>query len=306
MQQQQPEEELDEELLFEEGASGAEDGQPSMQTSQHAAGGATTMSGINQRGTWQGKTDHHNGGMNAATSAPTIAAGTNGGSPSPSPLSGSDASPLPSNQGESYSSAFRRYAETGDAAAAPVSAQQGQQLKRKGQSVVAKVTAGLVNTYAQSNQGFQYSQVANPKRVLTKPSQGVKNEGFDNENSDLILYVGDVLLHHNPSSGISRKYVIQDMLGQVRGHSCVVGRGVRQHVWMRAVHAGRAGRDVWSRRTGHVHRLLVCSLHGLRQARTLVRTVCGRRHVGGGCVAAWQLADDVRHGRHEVTCMRQA
>lgn len=29
--------------------------------------------------------------------------------------------------------------------------------------------------------------------MLTKPSKGVKNDGFDNEDSDYILYVNDIL-----------------------------------------------------------------------------------------------------------------
>ncbi|KAL6747277.1 kinase-like domain-containing protein [Haematococcus lacustris] len=53
-----------------------------------------------------------------------------------------------------------------------------------------------------------------PRRVLTKPAAGVKNDGYDNENSDLVLAVGDCLLNHNPGSGVSRSYCVQDMLGQ--------------------------------------------------------------------------------------------
>jgi dual specificity protein kinase YAK1 len=58
-----------------------------------------------------------------------------------------------------------------------------------------------------------------PRRVLTKPSEGTRNEGYDNDNSDLILRVGDTLVNHNPSHGITRHYLIQSMLGQVR--ACV-------------------------------------------------------------------------------------
>ncbi|KAL6755195.1 kinase-like domain-containing protein, partial [Haematococcus lacustris] len=53
-----------------------------------------------------------------------------------------------------------------------------------------------------------------PRRVLTKPAEGVRNGGYDNENSDLLLAVGDCLLNHNPGSGVSRSYCVQDMLGQ--------------------------------------------------------------------------------------------
>jgi hypothetical protein len=93
----------------------------------------------------------------------------------------------------------------------------------------------------------------NLRRALTKPSLGARNEGFDNENSDLVLYVGEALINQNPSAGISRKYVIQDMLGQVRlswgpaqrrtlahasrgchhmqGHCCCCGRRAHLAKW---------------------------------------------------------------------------
>lgn len=67
----------------------------------------------------------------------------------------------------------------------------------------------------------RYNLGSNPKRVLTKPSVGVKNDGYDNENSDLILYVNDVLINHQPSSNICRKYAIQ-----------VCGMGYGMHRWM--------------------------------------------------------------------------
>lgn len=64
---------------------------------------------------------------------------------------------------------------------------------------------------------------------MTKPSKGVKNDGFDNEDSDYILYVNDILgseetghkysLLLNPtqlkSNIFSRnRYLILDVLGQ--------------------------------------------------------------------------------------------
>lgn len=33
--------------------------------------------------------------------------------------------------------------------------------------------------------------------MLTKPSKGVKNDGYDNEDSDYILYVNDILGHED-------------------------------------------------------------------------------------------------------------
>ncbi len=40
---------------------------------------------------------------------------------------------------------------------------------------------------------LQVRVFAQPRRVLTKPSKGVKNDGYDNEDSDYILYVNDIL-----------------------------------------------------------------------------------------------------------------
>jgi dual specificity protein kinase YAK1 len=55
---------------------------------------------------------------------------------------------------------------------------------------------------------FQYSKLTNPKRVLTKPSEPKFNNGFDNEDSDYILYVNDIL-----GTEEGRKYIVLDLLG---------------------------------------------------------------------------------------------
>lgn len=55
---------------------------------------------------------------------------------------------------------------------------------------------------------FQYSKATNPKRVLTKPLEPKSNNGHDNENSDYILYVNDVL-----GTEEGRKYIVLDLLG---------------------------------------------------------------------------------------------
>ena len=44
-----------------------------------------------------------------------------------------------------------------------------------------------------STKKIQYSKSTNPKRVLTKPLEPKYNNGYDNEDSDYILYVNDVL-----------------------------------------------------------------------------------------------------------------
>lgn len=55
---------------------------------------------------------------------------------------------------------------------------------------------------------FQYSKSTNPKRVLTKPLEPKYNNGYDNEDSDYILYVNDVL-----GSEEGKKYMVLDLLG---------------------------------------------------------------------------------------------
>ncbi|CAN3372118.1 hypothetical protein DIURU_000422 [Diutina rugosa] len=55
---------------------------------------------------------------------------------------------------------------------------------------------------------FQYNKSTNPKRVLTKPSEPKFNNGYDNEDSDYILYVNDVL-----GAEEGRKYIVLDLLG---------------------------------------------------------------------------------------------
>lgn len=55
---------------------------------------------------------------------------------------------------------------------------------------------------------FQYSRTTNPKRVLTKPLEPKYNNGYDNEDSDYILYVNDIL-----GTEEGRKYIVLDLLG---------------------------------------------------------------------------------------------
>ncbi|KAG0668879.1 dual specificity protein kinase yak1 [Maudiozyma exigua] len=71
------------------------------------------------------------------------------------------------------------------------------------------LTKNLITTYQLCSSEFVYQTSKNPKRVLTKPSDGKYNNGFDNINSDYILYVNDVL-------GVeqNRKYLVLDILGQ--------------------------------------------------------------------------------------------
>ncbi|KAH3916648.1 hypothetical protein HBI56_048430 [Parastagonospora nodorum] len=79
-------------------------------------------------------------------------------------------------------------------------------------SPLQALTAHLPMTYKLCNAQFNYQSSRNPRRVLTKPSKGVKNDGYDNEDSDYILYVNDIL--GSEESGHKNRYLILDVLGQ--------------------------------------------------------------------------------------------
>lgn len=79
-------------------------------------------------------------------------------------------------------------------------------------SPLQALTTQLPATYRICNPGFKYESSRNPRRVLTKPSKGVKNDGYDNEDSDYILYVNDIL--GSEESGHKNRYLILDVLGQ--------------------------------------------------------------------------------------------
>lgn len=54
---------------------------------------------------------------------------------------------------------------------------------------VARLTTDIIQTFEQCNPEFKYSEALNPKRFLTNPSTPAHNDGLDNANWDLILYV---------------------------------------------------------------------------------------------------------------------
>lgn len=79
-------------------------------------------------------------------------------------------------------------------------------------SPLQALTTHLPATYRICNPKFKYESSRNPRRVLTKPSKGVKNDGYDNEDSDYILYVNDILGSEEASH--KNRYLILDVLGQ--------------------------------------------------------------------------------------------
>lgn len=79
-------------------------------------------------------------------------------------------------------------------------------------SPLQALTTQLPSTYRICNPSFQYESSRNPRRVLTKPSKGSKNDGYDNEDSDYILYVNDIL--GSEETNHKNRYLILDVLGQ--------------------------------------------------------------------------------------------
>ncbi|KAI5867947.1 kinase-like protein [Durotheca rogersii] len=79
-------------------------------------------------------------------------------------------------------------------------------------SPLQALTVHLPATYRICNPNFKYESSRNPRRVLTKPSKGTKNDGYDNEDSDYILYVNDIL--GSEEGGHKNRYLILDVLGQ--------------------------------------------------------------------------------------------
>lgn len=75
-------------------------------------------------------------------------------------------------------------------------------------SPLAALTKQLSTTYHICNPEFNYQSSKNPRRILTKPSEGTFNNGYDNADSDYILYVNDIL-------GVDekRRYLVLDILG---------------------------------------------------------------------------------------------
>ncbi|CAO3656697.1 unnamed protein product [Mucor hiemalis] len=75
-------------------------------------------------------------------------------------------------------------------------------------NLIQTMTVNICDTFKKRNPCFEYDTNYNPKRVLTKPSDPVKNDGYDNENSDYILYV-----HGSLGKDNEKKYLILDVLG---------------------------------------------------------------------------------------------
>lgn len=76
-------------------------------------------------------------------------------------------------------------------------------------SPLIALTTQLASTYHICDSSFNYNLSRNPRRVLTEPSEGKLNNGCDNEDSDYILYVNDVL-----GCDDNRRYLVLNVLGK--------------------------------------------------------------------------------------------
>eukprot|EP01114_Cavostelium_apophysatum_P012643 TRINITY_DN2881_c0_g1_i3.p1 TRINITY_DN2881_c0_g1~~TRINITY_DN2881_c0_g1_i3.p1 ORF type:complete len:952 (-),score=200.28 TRINITY_DN2881_c0_g1_i3:750-3605(-) len=85
----------------------------------------------------------------------------------------------------------------------------GSHYPSKPGSLVRSLTLDIVPSFRKANPDFKYTISLNPRRVLTKPSEAVSNDSFDNLNADYILYVNDII-----GSYTKHQYQILDMLGQ--------------------------------------------------------------------------------------------
>ncbi|KAJ2896933.1 dual specificity protein kinase yak1, partial [Coemansia aciculifera] len=70
------------------------------------------------------------------------------------------------------------------------------------------LTVYIAETYRKCHVDFSYDSARRPRRVLTDPSEGVENDGFDNKNSDYILYVNDII-----GEQVGHQFLILEMLG---------------------------------------------------------------------------------------------
>ncbi|KAJ2499998.1 dual specificity protein kinase yak1, partial [Coemansia sp. RSA 2049] len=87
-------------------------------------------------------------------------------------------------------------------------AQEQELIRFRNYKPLLNLTVDIVETYRKCHANFYYESARRPRRVLTHPSEGVKNDGFDNENSDYILYVNDIIGDKD-----GHQYLIIDMLG---------------------------------------------------------------------------------------------
>ena len=93
------------------------------------------------------------------------------------------------------------------------------------------LTCELPELYRRCNPSFSYSRHANPRRVLTEPSERCGNGGYDNAHANLVLSVNDVL---HSDSGAFRSFRVLELLGEGTFGQVVKCEDCERHV-LRAV-----------------------------------------------------------------------
>ncbi|KAA6401103.1 MAG: putative Serine/threonine-protein kinase ppk15 [Streblomastix strix] len=83
-------------------------------------------------------------------------------------------------------------------------------------STTSKATLFLVELYQKCQPFKSYKRkIKNAGLVLTQPSEGVSNDGYDNINDDFILHVGDIIMPYPaPRNTICIGYQVETLLGQ--------------------------------------------------------------------------------------------
>ncbi|ETV92618.1 CMGC/DYRK/YAK protein kinase [Aphanomyces invadans] len=96
--------------------------------------------------------------------------------------------------------------------AGPSTATPESQAGRRGETVLGKLTTHLVDTYFKCGLP-SHEQPKTARRILTKNSQVVSNNGWDNSDNNIVLRVRD-LLEVQSNTGVTRTFVVLDLLGQ--------------------------------------------------------------------------------------------
>ena len=117
---------------------------------------------------------------------------------------------LESNRAETsisgHESAFVRIQETKKSQTSAFGSQSLPSRRPSGKSILKRMTIGLPILFQSINSSYMYTTRMNPKRVLTKPTEAVSNDGKDNINDDLLLCVDDILCASNGRRFVLSRY----------------------------------------------------------------------------------------------------
>lgn len=80
-------------------------------------------------------------------------------------------------------------------------------IKQRLNNPILMLTSKILSTYKAANPNYLFIEEMKPRRELTEPNEGISNEGRDNINNDLIVWVGDTITNGN------NDYVVMDLLG---------------------------------------------------------------------------------------------